>query len=100
MSCDEHLSDLIVPRQMGLTGNSVLIASKLGGNNADFGDIARACIYQPAPGPWGPPYDEDPSGEGQCKINLQASRNYINDDSEHGLKAQFKEALDTVFDFK
>jgi hypothetical protein len=46
-----------VLRQMGLTGNPVLIAGTLGGNDAYFGGIARACIYQPAPGPWGLPYD-------------------------------------------
>ena len=56
-----------VLRQMGLTENSVLIAGTLGGNDAHFGDIAGACTYQPAPEPWGLPYDQDPNGEGQCK---------------------------------
>jgi hypothetical protein len=88
-----------IPRQMGRTGNSQLIIGTLGGNNAIFGDIARACIYQPRPGPWGPPYDEDPNGEGECKKNLAISRNYITRPIG-GLRDDFKAAIDNIFDFK
>ncbi|PMD22748.1 hypothetical protein NA56DRAFT_747366 [Hyaloscypha hepaticicola] len=68
-----------VLRQMGLTGNPVLIAGTLGGNDAYFGGSQR---------------------KGSAKKNRQAPRDYINDESPLGLKAQFKNALDVVFDFK
>ena len=88
-----------IPRQMGKTGNSRLILGTIGGNNGFFGDIARACIYQPAPGSWGPPYDEDPKGEGEGKKNLKKSRDYIMA-TENGLRDQFKETIDNIFIFK
>lgn len=88
-----------IKRQMGKTGNSQLVIGTLGGNNGFFGDIARACIYQPDPGPWGPTYDEDPNGEGQCKKNLAKSRAYIQQ-AQGGLRDQFKSTLDDIFAFK
>jgi hypothetical protein len=89
-----------IPRQLGDTGNSQLILGFLGGNDAHFGDIARACVYQPAPGPWGLPYDEDPNGEGECKKNLQISRAFTTDKGDEGLEAKFKTALDKIIAFK
>jgi len=77
-----------IPRQMGQTGNSQLVIGTIGGNNALFGDIARACIYQPAPGGWGPAWDNDPDGTGECKKNLATSQEYINR-AEGGLRDDF-----------
>lgn len=84
-----------IPRQLGLiTTNPSLIMSTMGGNNAVFGDIARACIYQPPPGGWGKPYDEDTTGDGKCKQNLQTSQDYI---ESGNLARDLKVAFDSVF---
>ncbi|KAK5653808.1 hypothetical protein OQA88_7966 [Cercophora sp. LCS_1] len=52
-----------------------------GGNDAFFGAIARACIYQPIdfghPFGWGPAFDQDPDGKGLCKQNLAKSDDYM-----------------------
>lgn len=88
-----------IPRQMGKTGNSQLVIGTIGGNNAKFGDIARACIYQPAPGGWGNTWDKDPDGTGECKKNIAASRDYINR-AEGGLRDDFKGALDNIVNYK
>jgi hypothetical protein len=88
-----------IPRQIEKTGNSQLMIGTLGGNNAFFGDIARACIYQPAPGPWGKPYDEDPKGEGECKKALAKSKAFINNPKD-GLRDEFRKAIEKVITFK
>jgi hypothetical protein len=88
-----------IPRQMGKTGNSQMIMGTIGGNNALFGDIARACIYQPAPGGWGPAWDNDPDGTGECKKNLAKSQDYINR-AEGGLRDDFKGAIDNIINYK
>jgi hypothetical protein len=90
-------------RQMGLVGNSQLILGTMGGNNAHFGDIARACIYQPPGAPsggWGLPYDQDPNGEGLCKQNLALSRTYLTDPTTNNLHDDFTTALNDVFSVK
>lgn len=84
-----------IPRQMGISGNIGLALGTFGGNNAFFGDIARACIYQPRDGTnWGPAYDEDPDSTGLCKQNIQKSSTYI----ANRLAREFSVAIDDVFD--
>lgn len=58
-----------------------------GGNDAFFGAIVRACIFQPKlHGDWGSPWDEDPDGVGHCKKNLAKAGVYMDgEDSDHGM---------------
>lgn len=51
--------------------------SMTGGNNALFGDVVRACIYQPQPGGWGLTWDEDPDREGEYKKSIEKSGKYV-----------------------
>lgn len=85
-----------IPRQLKKTGTSELIIGTIGGNNGFFGDIARACVYHPAPGPWGKDYDDDPDGKGECKKNLAKARDYI----KNNLRDEFKKTIDGIFTFK
>lgn len=70
-------------RQMEKSNRSSLVWGMFGGNNAYFGAIARACIYQPYsqkyPFGWGPNWDEYPSGTGPCKKFLNDADTYIHD---------------------
>lgn len=88
-----------IKRQLGKIGDSRLAIGTIGGNNGYFGDIARACIYKPAPGPWGPDYDNDQKGEGWCKKNLKKARTYI-DGSDGSLKDDFSDVIGQVFEWR
>lgn len=72
-------------------GLPTVVWGMFGGNDAFFGAIARACIYQPPstdhPFGWGKPWDEDPDGMGVCKQNLKLADDYLND------PASFRKAL-------
>lgn len=48
-----------------------------GGNNTLFGDVARACVYQPRPNSYGPAWDEDPEGAGKYMKNIEKSASYV-----------------------
>ena len=76
-------------------GPGSLLWSTFGGNDADFGAVARACIFQPLPGGWGKPWDEDPNGEGECKKNIKAVGDYLDDPS--GFRKDFSDNLDGLF---
>lgn len=79
-------------------GRPDIVWGMFGGNNAFFGAIARACIYQPIapehPFGWGPPWDEDSAGKGLCKQNIQKAEAFLNDPA--GMTKEFKRALDDI----
>ena len=80
-------------RQLDERGEELMaIWARSGGNNALFGDIARACIYQPRfHGNWGPPWDEDPDGKGYCKT-IRDSWDYL----EGNFAGDFRKGLDDI----
>ncbi|PMD63075.1 uncharacterized protein K444DRAFT_641457 [Hyaloscypha bicolor E] len=79
-------------------GQPDIVWGMFGGNNAFFGAIARACIYQPIllehPFGWGPPWDEDSDGTGLCKKNIQQAENFLND--PNGIRKEFARALNDI----
>ncbi|EHL03100.1 hypothetical protein M7I_1075 [Glarea lozoyensis 74030] len=79
-------------------GNPQLVWGMFGGNNAYFGAIARACIYQPLdpghPFGWGKAWDEDEDGTGVCKQNLQMAKEYL--DKPSSMRKAFTNALDDI----
>ena len=82
-------------------GKPDLVWGMFGGNDAFFGDIARACIYQPIspshPFGWGLPWDEDSGGTGWCKQNIQKSQGFLDD--PQFMRTEFKNALNDVIMF-
>ncbi|KAI1142332.1 SGNH hydrolase-type esterase domain-containing protein [Hypoxylon sp. FL0543] len=86
-----------VEDQLKQAGNPSLIWGMFGGNNVFFGDIARACLFQPIPGGWGKYWDEDPDGEGYCKKNIQKAADYMNNDKDDGFRQEFVDTLDGIF---
>ncbi|PGH10217.1 hypothetical protein AJ79_05472 [Helicocarpus griseus UAMH5409] len=84
----------------GIAGKPQLVLGTFGGNNANFGDIARSCIYQPWSARWGPPFHEDrspisPKSKGQCKQNIAKAQTYIETD----LRKDFTDGINDVFEF-
>ncbi len=79
-------------------GQPDIVWGMFGGNNAFFGAIARACIYQPIspehPFGWGPPWDEDSDGTGLCKKNIQQVEDFLSD--PNGLRKEFTKALNDI----
>ena len=56
-----------IPAQMDLIGQtSKFMTVHIGGNDLKFSDLARACIYQPYVGDYGPDYSEDTKRMGEC----------------------------------
>jgi len=79
-----------------------IVWGMFGGNDAFFGAIVRACIYQPKlHSDWGPPWDKDPNGVGHCKKNLANAAVYINGDNNNnngkGLRMELVRTLDELF---
>jgi hypothetical protein len=79
---------MISSRQMNeKAGVPQVVWAMFGGNNAFFGSIARACIYQPIsssqPFGWGPPWDEDHDGKGLCKQNPKKAGHTYNNQFYH-----------------
>lgn len=78
-------------------GKPRVIWAMFGGNDAGFGAIARACIYQPVDpghlGGWGPAWDEDPGGSGQCKINIASFDSAMNGEIQKGTKRTIDDIL-------
>ncbi|KAM7197481.1 SGNH hydrolase-type esterase domain containing protein [Naviculisporaceae sp. PSN 640] len=84
-----------ITRQLGRAGRPQLALGTFGGNDGGFGDIARACIYKPDPGPWGFDYDEDQHGTGYCKKYLAAALEFI--ENPAGLAKTFRSTIDNVY---
>ncbi|TVY18401.1 hypothetical protein LARI1_G003428 [Lachnellula arida] len=78
--------------------HSSLIWGMFGGNNAYFGAIARACIYQPYtpehPFGWGPPWDEDTDGTGLCKQNIKKAEDYLS--NPNFMRKELTDALNDI----
>jgi hypothetical protein len=88
-------------RQMAEDPNhSSVVWGMFGGNNAYFGAIARACIYQPYsvehPFGWGPPWDEDKDETGLCKQNIKKADSYLNDPK--AMRRELTDALDDILE--
>ena len=70
-----------------------IIIMTIGGNNAQFADIAVNCIYQPdQDADYGPDYADDTEQTGACARAINSSREYIQD-SGHGLAFDFEKHL-------
>ncbi|KAI1880240.1 hypothetical protein JX265_001861 [Neoarthrinium moseri] len=80
-ACGGTLMNDLKRQMQQRAGRPQVVWGMFGGNNAHFGAIARACIYQPYspehPFGWGPPWDEDPDDKGLCKQNIKAADDYI-----------------------
>lgn len=88
-------------RQMAEDPNhSSVVWGMFGGNNAYFGAIARACIYQPYsaehPFGWGPPWDEDKDETGLCKQNIKKADSYLS--SPKAMRRETTDALDDILE--
>ncbi|PMD34303.1 hypothetical protein L207DRAFT_547542 [Hyaloscypha variabilis F] len=84
-------------------GQPDIVWGMFGGNNAFFGAIARACIYQPIspehPFGWGLPWDEDPTGTGLCKQNIKLAETYLGQPAGSGYRKDFTKALNDIVTF-
>jgi len=78
---------------------STIVWAMFGGNDALFGRIARACIYQPIdlshPGGWGEPWDRDPEGKGECRKSIKAAHETL--DRPEIIRAETKRTIDEIF---
>jgi hypothetical protein len=97
-ACGGTLMDDLERQMKERAGQPDIVWGMFGGNNAFFGAIARACIYQPIslehPFGWGPPWDEDSDGTGLCKKNIQQAENFLND--PNGIRKEFARALNDI----
>ena len=76
------LSDMVAPggqQQLQKISQPQFVAMTAGGNNEGFGRIVDGCIYHGTPGTdYGPPYDQDPDGVGECKgLSLRQTLTYL-----------------------
>jgi hypothetical protein len=73
-----------------------IIWSMTGGNNAFFGEVARACIFVPMDSfthivrGYGPEWADDTEGKGECKQSIQKAQGYIEDQ----FADEFKDTID------
>jgi hypothetical protein len=80
------------------TGKPTFVVMTVGGNNAGFGALVDNCIYHGNPfGNYGPPWNDDPNGEGACKKSLASAANYIHHNGDGGLGSDFQKTLDDLF---
>ncbi|RDL37427.1 Uncharacterized protein BP5553_04860 [Venustampulla echinocandica] len=97
-ACGGTLMDDLERQMKEKAGNPELVWGMFGGNNAYFGAIARACIYQPIdpghPFGWGKPWDEDTGGTGLCKQNIQKAEDYLK--KPDSMRKTFTNALDDI----
>ena len=90
--------DAVTKSQIKNAEKSIVYIGTTGGNNAGFGNIAKACIYKPSnEAPWGPDYedDNDTDRKGWCRKNLFSAREYI----AHGLGEDFTRAVDQMEEY-
>jgi hypothetical protein len=94
IACGGSKMEAVADSQLKNAGESLLYIGTAGGNNAGFGDIARACIFKPSPGPWGADYDGDTDEErkGLCRQNLFKAREYV----AHTLAEDFTRTVDRM----
>jgi hypothetical protein len=80
-------------------GDAHLVWALFCGNDAGFGAIAQACVYQPTeirhPFGRGPPWDEDPDGKGECKRNIDTPNAFMDDPGR--MRVQTVSAIDDIF---
>lgn len=97
-ACGGTLMDDLERQMKDKAGDPEIVWGMFGGNNAFFGAIARACIYQPIdpghPFGWGKPWDEDTDGKGICKQNIQKAEDYLN--KPDAMRKKFTNALDDI----
>jgi hypothetical protein len=95
-ACGGQKMDDLGRQLQDLGGDPDVIWAMSGGNDAFFGLVARACIFQPKGKDWGPAWDEDPDGVGECKKNIAIATDYL----ENNFEEEFRNWLDTVLEQK
>jgi hypothetical protein len=75
-----------------------IIIMTIGGNDAQFADIAVNCIYQPdLKTDYGPDYADDTKNASKCARAINSTRSYIQD-SEKGLAFDLTTTYDNMLD--
>lgn len=81
-------------RHIRICGSSLTLIDPKQGNNANFGDLVDACFLRAFRGhDYGPPWDNDPLGTGDCKKLVAKTEGYIRDSFDGDLRR----TLDDVF---